>query len=43
MMNKDVYAIKLTELSLLLKIVFTLFIVMIGIAYLVSVLNLYLT
>lgn len=42
-MNKDVYAIKLTELSLLLKIVFTLFIVMIGIAYLVSVLNLYLT
>jgi len=42
-MNKDVYAIKLTELSLLLKIVFTLFIVMIGIAYLVSVFNLYLT
>ncbi len=42
-MNKDVYAIKLTELSLLLKIIFTLFIVMIGIAYAVSMLNLYLT
>lgn len=42
-MTKDVNAIKLTELSTLLKVVFTLFIVMIGIAYLVSMFNLYLT
>lgn len=42
-MNKDIDAIKLTELPLLLKIVFTLFLVMIGIAYIVSVANLYLT
>ena len=42
-MTPDVNAIKLTELSTILKIVFTLFLVMIGIAYLVSMFNLYLT
>ncbi|MFQ5651270.1 MAG: hypothetical protein ACE5IY_15140 [bacterium] len=42
-MTQDVNAIELTELSTLLKIVFTLFLVMIGLAYLVSMVNLYLT
>ena len=42
-MNKDLNTIKLAELSPLLKLIFTLFLVMIGISYLVSMFNLYLT
>ena len=42
-MAKDTISIKLTELPPVFKIVFTLFIVMIGISYLVSMFSLYLT
>ncbi len=42
-MPPDLTAIKLADLSPLLKSVVTLFLVMIGLAYLVSMLNLYLT
>lgn len=42
-MNKDLNTIRLAELSPLLKLIFTLFLIMIGLAYLVSMFNLYLT
>ncbi|NIR52138.1 hypothetical protein GWO43_31045 [candidate division KSB1 bacterium] len=42
-MTKDITDIRLTELSPLLKFVFTLFLVMIGVSYMVSMFNLYLT
>ena len=41
--QSNLTAIKLSEMPPLLKLVFTLFLVMIGIAYLVSMFNLYLT
>ena len=42
-MPPDLTEIKLADLSALLKSVVTLFLVMIGLAYLVSMFNLYLT
>ncbi|MFQ5709550.1 MAG: hypothetical protein ACE5HO_19000 [bacterium] len=42
-MTPNTFNLKLTDLPVLIKLVFTLFILMIGLAYVVSMLNLYLT